>query len=668
MLPWLPLVLGTCVVAHAVISAVLAKLGHPGGALDDAYIHFQYARAIAEGHPFQYQRGEPISTGATSFLWPLVLAPFYLVGFRGEAMMWPAWGLSFAAHAALAREVYLLARPLAGRPAAITAGAMSLVFGGLVWGAASGMEVAPFAFLAAFGARQACDWIEAEPEARTKKRLGWLLALAAALPLLRPEGALTSLALGGAVAWAPRSPSVRSRLEGLPFLAAAATPNLVLLVLTGHPTTSTTQVKLLVGNPYYVLSDAFLANARMLVSSILDGGPYSTEFLPKGGAAVFAMGLVAVVVRGFQTKRVARAAIVLAAALALFVPCAYVTFLWNRLRYLWPFIPAWFVGLACLARVASAYVARVSPGAAGATATLIGGTFVGLLASKLDWVVEDVAQSASGIDRQQVALGHWVEKNLESDMRVGLNDTGAIAYFGNRRTFDVVGLTTPTEGRYWVAGAGSRLEHYERLRKTSPGSLPTHFAVYPEWMACPPVLGEKLHEAVVRDSSILGGQVMEIRVARWDLLGSGETPWSSDAKVLDAVDVADLESEAEHRYQLLGARDGDQIAAEAKAPSGKWVVDGGRTQRQADRFFVTLPGQTPVRGIARVGAPDGSTPTLVVRRDSREIARVTIPEGAWAEVAFDIPTDDVGSMPREITVTAEGGRFASYHYWIVASP
>src|SRR4051812_49818268 len=54
-----------------------------------------------------------------------------------------------------------------------------------------------------------------------------------------------------------------------------------LLVMTGHPTSSTAQVKLLVGNPYFSLPDAMIANARLLVGTILDGEVWSAEFLPR---------------------------------------------------------------------------------------------------------------------------------------------------------------------------------------------------------------------------------------------------------------------------------------------------------------------------------------------------------------------------------------------------
>ena len=147
---WVPLGVAIVYVAARAITPILSKLGHPGAALDDAYIHFQYARAFAEGHPFRFQAGEPISTGATSFAWPIVLSVPYLLGLRGESILWAAWTLAFVALGALAYEAYRLTEPLAGRAAAAGAAAMTLAFGGHIWCAASGMEVVPFAWLVAF--------------------------------------------------------------------------------------------------------------------------------------------------------------------------------------------------------------------------------------------------------------------------------------------------------------------------------------------------------------------------------------------------------------------------------------------------------------------------------------------------------------------------------------
>jgi hypothetical protein len=129
---WGPLALTVALVAQRAVSGVLGKVGHAGAPLDDAYIHFQYARAIAEGHPMRFQANEPITSGATSLLWPAVLAPFWAMGARGNAIVWPAWGLSFVALGALAREAAGLTDRLAGRVAAVGAGLMTIAFGGLV--------------------------------------------------------------------------------------------------------------------------------------------------------------------------------------------------------------------------------------------------------------------------------------------------------------------------------------------------------------------------------------------------------------------------------------------------------------------------------------------------------------------------------------------------------
>jgi len=67
---------------------VQANLSVTGGEyvlmpLDDAYIHFQYARQIAAGEFYVYNPGQPPTSGATSFLYPYVLAVGYLLGFQG---------------------------------------------------------------------------------------------------------------------------------------------------------------------------------------------------------------------------------------------------------------------------------------------------------------------------------------------------------------------------------------------------------------------------------------------------------------------------------------------------------------------------------------------------------------------------------------------------------
>ncbi|MET0595594.1 MAG: hypothetical protein ABW133_23045, partial [Polyangiaceae bacterium] len=593
-LGFVPVALAVGALAVYTIRAVLARAGHPAVPLDDSFIHFQYAKRLASGHFFSYVDGDGYSSGATSLLWPLLLAPFYALGLEDVSIIWAAWGLGFLALGALTVETYRLALPLVGRGAAVGAAAMVPCFGGYVFGAASGMEVVPLALVLAFGLRRSIEWGEQKREERTSKRRRELLALAFLAPLIRPEGTLISILVAAVLAIFPSAKTAESgeksdplRYGAVPLaLAGACVVPLLHLVLTGKVSSSTTIVKWLPGNPYYGHGAALLAtvreNMRLLFVTILDGREWSAVYIPEG-ARPFALGaLFAIPAAGWLRDRSLRAWLVLLMALAMLLPCTYLTFLWNRLRYLWPFAFAWFIGLACLARCVADAGALLIP-RFNLAATVLSGIFAGGFASHLGWTLDDLAASASAIDRQQVVLGRWAAHALSPDARIGVNDTGAISYFSDRKTFDVVGLTTPGEARYWVAGPGSRYEHYERLARISKDRLPTHFIVYPHWLACDPILGEELYRATVLDQTILGGASMHAYVARYDALDSGERSRSSVAgEPVDALDVSDLESEAEHRYELGPTRETENVALSYEL-NGEEIADGARIARTFDR-------------------------------------------------------------------------------------
>jgi len=672
--------LAVVTLAHETIARVLAKVGHAGATLDDAYIHFQYARAIAEGHPMRFAAGEPITSGSTSLLWPLVLAPFWALGARDEGIVWVAWILSFAALFGLAWEASRLTEGLAGKTAAFGAGAMTLAFGGFLWCAASGMEVVPFAWALAATVRRASEWAERDPSDRSPRQAGALAAMAWVAALLRPEGAAVALFVAATFALYPgRSPRhglwLRSWMVARAWAAAgvgaAVAAPAFLWLMTGSARSTTAVAKLLPGNPYYVgaaLHALITEQAKVLVTKILNGEAWSAEFLPRGGASIAMMGLGAVIVLGSRTGRSWRAAGVLLLALLMFAPCFYLTFLWNRLRYLWPFATGWIIGLACLARVAGDALGILRPRFRVATGIACG-VVAGLFASKLDWVMDDVAQSASGIDRQQVALGRWARANLPATARIGVNDTGAIAYFGERTTFDIVGLTTAGEARYWVGGTASRFEHYERLHRSTPLALPTHFIVYPEWMGLPAVLGEPLHEATVTDSSILGGQTMRVFVADWSRLDSGELPWTrpfDPHAVVDALDVADLDSEAEHEYELLGAHDGEEVIREALSPVDDTpVFDGGRTHRRRERFvahLAHLPAGAAAHGLVRLDGPEGAL--VRVLANDQPIATIEVlGDSTFEERPFVVPASVATSRTRIELRVDERDAITVFHYW-----
>ncbi len=643
-------------------------LGHTGGhlsvPLDDAYIHFQFARAFARLEPLVYVPGEPAVAGASSLLWPALLAPAALLdqlcASGDAALVLTSWLLGFAALGGLAHEAFLLCEPLSNRTTAWLAGALVLAFGGHVWCAGSGMEVVPLGFLLARTTRRAAEAWEGAPHVRELVALAWLA------PLLRPEGALATLVAAAALAVnGPR------RSFSLWALAGLAAPPLVYLAFAGTPTTTTSIVKWLPFNPYLSAQQVLervLGHIELLFSTLLDGRLWSATALPEGSAPVAWLALPALGVAGYMRRRNARALHVIVLALGMLLPATYDTFLVNRLRYLWPFATGWLVGVAALtwllgrAATVLAGTRSASPQLRDRTERSVAAGFGALtlllLASRLPLAIRDLGESAAAIDAQQVSLAQWAAEELPHDARIAVNDAGALTFFSQRRTFDVIGLITAGEGRYWVAGPGSCFEHYEHL---APSERPTHFVVYPEWLALDALLGVELAERTV-ESTILGGPTMRAYEADFGLAGTGDAPsetrWA-EATVIDSLDVADLESESSHSYEVAFA-----TRAENYLATYADLADGGRARRTREQFRLQVAKGGAV--VVRIVAPNPTELSL-----SFDGHRVTAraPAGPWLEVGFDVPEalDASGVAPRAVTVElTASSELSTLHYWSLA--
>jgi hypothetical protein len=111
--------------------------------LDDVFIHFDFARSIARGHPFEWSRGNGYSSGGTSLLYPFVLALGYPLGFRGGRIMQFAAVVACTCTFAVLLGSRRLFRPLP-KWTSYLAPPLLLGVGALDWSLMSGMEVAFF--------------------------------------------------------------------------------------------------------------------------------------------------------------------------------------------------------------------------------------------------------------------------------------------------------------------------------------------------------------------------------------------------------------------------------------------------------------------------------------------------------------------------------------------
>ncbi|MGH7329347.1 MAG: hypothetical protein ACREJX_13445, partial [Polyangiaceae bacterium] len=213
-------------------------------------------------------------------------------------------------------------------------------------------------------------------------------------------------------------------------------------------------------------------------------------------------------------------------------------------------------------------------------------------------------------------------------------------------------------------GTASRIEHYERMAR---GDLPTHFIVYPEWMGTDAFFGKELFAATVTDSTILGGQSMRVYEASYELLGSAALPWSGDiprGATTDELDVADLESEAAHRYDLLGARDNEEIVTSSLTPDGRTVADGGRTNRMREKFLVTLKPGVTQKAVVRLASQMQGELTMLA--NGRELGSISLQGGGeWEEIGFEIPAD-VATQSTEITLrVSTPATIYHYYFWSI---
>ena len=108
----------------------------------------------------------------------------------------------------------------------------------------------------------------------------------------------------------------------------------------------------------------------------------------------------------------------------------------------------------------------------------------------------------------------------------------------------------------------------------------------------------------------------------------------------------------DHRYALLGAHEGEEVAHEGVAPDGATVVDGGRTRRAVERFDAYLPQGMAVRGIVRLDGKAGTRVHVVANK--RPVADLELGDDEdWVERTFDIPAAS-GRGPTNVELQAAG--------------
>ncbi|MDX2087477.1 MAG: hypothetical protein SFX73_06495 [Kofleriaceae bacterium] len=649
--------LAAIAVAWAYAATVLRYTRPFSFPLDDAYIYLTYAKQFGRAEPFSYYPGGGYSAGSTSVLWPMLLAPFWTLGARGHALVWVSFAMCTALFAATAVLCHLLVRDIAGKIAGVLAGVMVVVLGPFVFTALSGMEVALASALLV-----ATIYLLTKVE-RTGPPRRLLLVCLAATSLSRPEATMIVGGVVGICAVARlRQRDWRAALWWLSPLVAPLLWISANKLFAGNwfPNTGVAKSHFyLPGFDWTYWQDAVSSQSKKAMSRLFFAD--ETPFVwPRFFRYLWLLGSAKIMWWAKRERQWLVAGLVVVAPLLMVFAVIVSSGAWqfHNYRYIAPAFPLFLVPVAVAlapvplpARFAwRAWAERAWAVAAAVVVAL----FVRAATPSLVEHAKFYAQNAADLNAQVVRLGHHIHAKLP-DASIMFHDAGAIAYYGDTRVYDMLGLVTNYQAAVANHGPGARFEFLESI---AVDERPTHFVYYPDWMGQREFYGEILMQTQLGRSfhkrRIVGGSDMQIIAANFDHVHTAERPLDPHPgwHVADRLDVADLASERAHAWSgNLGRRKLEQPTARwsffHKQTSPMLLLDGGRTLLGAEHFTLSVDPTKPVRLVLRTGGalkydwqePVTKPSTLRVFAAGREVAHadVPVPMGQMIELPFDLP-------------------------------
>ena len=384
--------------------------GDWGYALDDSWIYAQMARNLATGHGFSFNPGEPVA-GSTGPLYTFVLAFFYALF---HEVVWSAKIFGVACQIGAGIALYLTALTLlpGRRLLALLAALLVVTSPPLVWGMLSGMEIPLYLLIVCAGLAL---YVRGK---QTLAVLIWALGVWA-----RPDG-IFLVALG---LIAPPRQAVRRVLVAAPVLLAYFGFN---YMIGGHWMPQTVGAKAhfgvdLVGRTWNMMREW----------GALWGVPYRpTDQLEE--PIVFLLLLLIGAALTWRRKPILLVyAIGFPIVLSLFREHSA-----SHKRYILYVIP--FAMLLVVIAI-DAISRRWGEKRAPRIAALACAACLAWQASYLPHEADVYAWNVQNINKMQRLLGSFVKLVTQPGDVVATNDIGAIAYFGERKVVDLMGLVSP---------------------------------------------------------------------------------------------------------------------------------------------------------------------------------------------------------------------------------
>jgi hypothetical protein len=673
--------------------------------LDDVYIHFQYARQIAVGQPYIYNPGQPPSSGATSFLYPYLLAVGYLPGFQGLNL--GLWAMIIGVLALIGATwlVYLSAQQFGSPPwMALCIAIIFEISGPVSWHFMSGMEtglVVLFTLALVY-----CVALSFQPTfTMTSSHLRATSIAAALLTLIRPEGAILALLAVGVTALRIRQ-TVSARKHNIsvlfvPVIAIGIQP-LVNLLLTGSAVASGNAAKSVLGIVPFYWDEVIRRIAENFGRIWLE---FFTGISPREGMYFLPLFAVAGII-GLQLLVLKRQQRWLGLMLVVWLlagtgaVATLDTAFWHFKRYQMPFMAIWFplvaYALAKAVELAGKHFLLSARYWVGGFVFLALGTSLFTGAQFLHHYVLNVDY----VYLQPLQMARWLQANTPLNAVVAVHDTGMMRYMSGRATIDMVGLTTPGAADYWRNGPGAVAEYLIQKR-------PDYIAAYGPghgfglgMIADTRIYGRPLASFPVdvdnNANVALAANFQGIYRPDWDMLRYkdyaaqslqpyGNYFWAvSGSAPLAELNVGNLADEAAHHYHWRDNQRLPGFPTEVHefdyvncAVDRCHIADGGRLINGEESFdfginFGTVRGSDLIL-VTRLHPSDAGT--FDVYANDTFIGTRWIPAipGKWLEVSTLIPADVLtkaaaNTLHIRIVPHVPGGFYMPYYHWVYSKP
>jgi hypothetical protein len=654
----------------------------------DLYLVCQYARGFAEGHPFQYNPGDPPSTGSTSLLYTAWLGLLHALGARGEGLVAAAIVTGCVLYALSVARAVRIGRRLAGERAGVLAGALVALCGPVVWGFLYGSDSALFLFLALL-------LFDCWLQAFTTGSYTGVAVAGSLLALARPEGLPLALVLGAAAFFGPGPASRRERLRALLPVAVALLPLLLQKGLTGSWLQSSVGDKSLLLN-YGLVDTVGLVSAYAVdVTRGLLLGFYPSDAMvgfARGFAPYFfpplalVLAILALSLQSPPLRFAARSFVF--AILGVGLLAGANTFMgvhFNR-YLLWTFPPLLVLTAVGLERLTHIVAGTDAP-REQALFRAGGFLFVALGLLSTARFAAHYGDSAGEIARRELPMAEWIRTQVPPGTAIA-NAATSVEYLTGHRALNLHGVTSPAffGNRTSEREAGT----FEALARLPAAERPTLLLTSAAVQGGSALMRELTQGPPLFSTTSLGDELQLFRM-RWDLPGSGTRPRmpvtlraTTSLTEVDRLNVCDPRDEEAHGYSFESALEG--LRLHGTVGIADYGSDGGISERVADAGRAIF-GHESFRVRTRAGLDlvvvmrtSRSVDVAVMRAAGSRLHTLEITEGrieaeaggqrigglnlrpapGWSEVMLTVPASSVGDGATRLVLK---GRYASYQYW-----